>query len=109
VLQAKEGISKNRIIESIDGCIRIVRKTKECRHCEAIFDCYVEKHGKEVEPSTQFIAQNVTVGIGQVRYLFDWPRHPGMALILVLARDYVFVGHSETKLSHLTWLYHGRF
>lgn len=51
---------------------------------------------------TQFLAQHVTVDIGQVRCLSDLLRHPGMALTLVLAGDDVFVSHLESELSRST-------
>lgn len=51
MLRASESLRNNHIIENIDNCVRTMKETNECRHCEASFACYIEKHGKELEPS----------------------------------------------------------
>ncbi|KAI8648815.1 hypothetical protein NCS56_01497300 [Fusarium sp. Ph1] len=51
LMSATESLRNARIISNIDSCVNMARRTKECRHCDAEFACYIEKHGKEREPS----------------------------------------------------------
>ena len=48
---ATESLRNARIITNIDNCVKMAKRTKECRNCNTEFANYIEKHGKEHEPT----------------------------------------------------------